>query len=264
MLEGVPDLTLVLLNEATQAWVELEYNRTVHSETREPPLARCLAGPDVGRPSPASDALRAAFTQERRAPSGAATAPSSSRAPLRGALALPPPRAADRALRALGPLHVHLLDRALGRVGSAASTRWTGPATPDGLRRPLTPLLPPRRRSRAQRRGHRAAPREADGPGPHERSAAGLLPKDDLTPATTTRSPHEQEAAHLYGLKWNPFAPDLPVEALLRHGQARQFLLARRAPRSARAASPPSPATPAPASRARCGSSPSGSPGCAT
>jgi type II secretory pathway predicted ATPase ExeA len=27
MLEGVPDLTLAQLNETTQAWVEMEYNR---------------------------------------------------------------------------------------------------------------------------------------------------------------------------------------------------------------------------------------------
>jgi transposase InsO family protein len=33
MLEGQLDLSLVLLNEATQAWVEMEYNREVHSET---------------------------------------------------------------------------------------------------------------------------------------------------------------------------------------------------------------------------------------
>ena len=32
MLEDVPDLTLNVLNEATQAWVEYEYNRGVHSE----------------------------------------------------------------------------------------------------------------------------------------------------------------------------------------------------------------------------------------
>lgn len=65
MLEGVAgELTLALLNEATQAWVELEYNREVHSEIHEPPLTRFLRGPDVGRPSPSSDALRAAFTTE--------------------------------------------------------------------------------------------------------------------------------------------------------------------------------------------------------
>ena len=62
MLEGVADLTLPVLNDATQAWVEMEYQRTVHSETRQSPLERCLAGPEVGRPSPDSHALRLAFT----------------------------------------------------------------------------------------------------------------------------------------------------------------------------------------------------------
>lgn len=61
MLEGCPDLTLHTLNDATQAWVELEYNRKIHDETGETPLERYLAGPDVGRPAPGSDALRLAF-----------------------------------------------------------------------------------------------------------------------------------------------------------------------------------------------------------
>jgi len=64
MLEGVADLTLAALNDATQAWVEMEYQRTIHSETRQSPLERCAAGPDVGRPSPSSNALRLAFTAE--------------------------------------------------------------------------------------------------------------------------------------------------------------------------------------------------------
>lgn len=66
MLEGHRELTLSLLNEATQAWVELEYNRERHSETGEAPLARFLAGPDVIRPSPSSDELRLAFMAEER------------------------------------------------------------------------------------------------------------------------------------------------------------------------------------------------------
>jgi transposase InsO family protein len=66
MLEGVHDLTLALLNEATQAWVELDYNRRVHSETGQTPLARWLAGPAVTRASPDSAALRLAFTQTDR------------------------------------------------------------------------------------------------------------------------------------------------------------------------------------------------------
>ena len=62
MLEGQRDLTLGLLNEATQAWVEMEYNREVHSETAQAPLARWLDGPTVGRESPTLDDLRLAFT----------------------------------------------------------------------------------------------------------------------------------------------------------------------------------------------------------
>jgi len=62
MLEGQRDLTLSLLNEATQAWVEMEYNREVHSETSTAPLARWLDGPTVGRESPTLDDCRLAFT----------------------------------------------------------------------------------------------------------------------------------------------------------------------------------------------------------
>jgi transposase InsO family protein len=61
MLEGVRDLSLALLNEATQAWVEREYNRKIHQETGQTPIARALAGPSVGRESPSSDTLRKAF-----------------------------------------------------------------------------------------------------------------------------------------------------------------------------------------------------------
>jgi putative transposase len=61
MLEGEPELTLELLNLATQAWVEEEYQRKLHSEIRESPLDRYLRGPSVGRPCPSSDALRRAF-----------------------------------------------------------------------------------------------------------------------------------------------------------------------------------------------------------
>jgi putative transposase len=66
MLEGVDDLTLAALNEATQAWVEYEYNRKIHSETGQAPIARFLAGPTVTRPSPDSAALRLAFTRTER------------------------------------------------------------------------------------------------------------------------------------------------------------------------------------------------------
>lgn len=64
MLEGVKDLTLDLLNEATQAWAELDYNRRVHDELGVSPLERFLGGKRVGRPCPSSDALRRAFRLE--------------------------------------------------------------------------------------------------------------------------------------------------------------------------------------------------------
>jgi transposase InsO family protein len=64
MLEGEQALTLELLNEATQAWVEQEYHRSVHSELAATPLARYLAGPSVARPCPEAAVLRDAFRIE--------------------------------------------------------------------------------------------------------------------------------------------------------------------------------------------------------
>jgi len=64
MLEGELELTLELLNRATQAWVEQEYQRHLHSETKQTPLERWLAGPSVARPCPSSDELRRAFRME--------------------------------------------------------------------------------------------------------------------------------------------------------------------------------------------------------
>ena len=62
MLEGERNLSLALLNKATQAWVEREYNVKVHSETKQSPLDRFCEGPNVGRECPSSEDLRDAFT----------------------------------------------------------------------------------------------------------------------------------------------------------------------------------------------------------
>ena len=64
MLEGESSLTLDALNQATQAWVEQEYHRTLHSEIDATPLDRYLAGPNVRRDCPASEVLTAAFRIE--------------------------------------------------------------------------------------------------------------------------------------------------------------------------------------------------------
>lgn len=65
MLEGEPELTLELLNRATQAWVEQEYNQSVHDETKQTPFDRAMQGPNVARVCPSSDELRRAFRTER-------------------------------------------------------------------------------------------------------------------------------------------------------------------------------------------------------
>jgi hypothetical protein len=60
MLDGV-ELTLDFLNEATQAWAEIEYNRAVHRELSVSPVERFSKAPDVLRPSPSSQTIREAF-----------------------------------------------------------------------------------------------------------------------------------------------------------------------------------------------------------
>jgi putative transposase len=64
MLEGEQALTLDMLNEATQAWVEQEYHRSQPSELKATPLARYLAGPSVARACPEAAVLRDAFRIE--------------------------------------------------------------------------------------------------------------------------------------------------------------------------------------------------------
>ena len=62
MLTGVEQLTLEFLNQTTQAWVEMEYNRTIHEEIKRTPLDRLLEGPDISRPCPDNQKITFAFT----------------------------------------------------------------------------------------------------------------------------------------------------------------------------------------------------------
>jgi putative transposase len=66
MLESEKHLTLELLNRATQAWVEQEYHRSIHSEIGTTPLDRYLNGKNVGRPSPDAETLKHAFRKQER------------------------------------------------------------------------------------------------------------------------------------------------------------------------------------------------------
>ena len=64
MLESETALTLDLLNQATQAWVEQEYHRSLHTEIGTTPLARFLAGPSVSRECPSANNIAMAFRTE--------------------------------------------------------------------------------------------------------------------------------------------------------------------------------------------------------
>ena len=144
MLEGETDLTLERLNAATQAWVELAYHRTVHRELGCAPLERYLAGPEVGRPSPSSEALRRAFRAEvartQRRSDGTVS--------LEGRRFEVPAR-----YRHLTRLHVRYARWDLGAVDLidphtqvilCALYPLDKTANADGRRRRLTPAAPPR------------------------------------------------------------------------------------------------------------------------
>jgi putative transposase len=62
MMGSSPDLTLEALNEATQAWVEMEYNRSLHSQLGTSPVQRFVNDKDAGRPAPPPEQLKLAFT----------------------------------------------------------------------------------------------------------------------------------------------------------------------------------------------------------
>jgi transposase InsO family protein len=62
MLSRVKPLTLVFLNQASQAWIEMEYNRSRHEEINQAPLQRFVKGPNVSRRSPDTEMIRFAFT----------------------------------------------------------------------------------------------------------------------------------------------------------------------------------------------------------
>ena len=54
----------MILNDVSQAWVEMEYNRQIHRETGESPIHRYAHDKDVGRPSPDPEPIKLAFQRE--------------------------------------------------------------------------------------------------------------------------------------------------------------------------------------------------------
>src|ERR1700689_1464472 len=195
MLEDVPDLTLAVLNEATQAWVEYEYNRKVHSEIGQAPITRFLAGPEVTRPCPDSDTLRLAFTRTdhrmQRKSDGTVV--------IEGRRFEIPNR--YRHLTRLEVRYagwdlglVHLVDERTGMVLTRLHPQ-DKTQNASGLRRTLSSIA-----------NESATPKPTDvEPG----TAPGLSAQ-----GRGRRDTVNKKMLALYGLKWNPFAPDVPVEAL--------------------------------------------------
>ena len=65
MLENVEPLTLDLLNRASQAWVELEYNRHHHREIGTSPIKRMISEESLSRPAPDPEVLNLAFCKQK-------------------------------------------------------------------------------------------------------------------------------------------------------------------------------------------------------
>jgi hypothetical protein len=160
MLESVADLTLEFLNEATQAWAEFGYHRTIHSETGETPLARWAAGPNVLRPSPDGAALRLTFARTERR-----TQRRSDGTVVIDAHRFEVPNAFRHLERVLVRYarwdlsQVHLVDEHSGQIG-ARLYPLDKAANANGIRRPLEPV----------------ATRGADGSGAHVTPATGIAP----------------------------------------------------------------------------------------
>jgi transposase InsO family protein len=140
MLESVADLTLEFLNEATQAWAEYGYNRTIHSEIGSSPLARWAAGPEVLRPSPDSTVLRLTFARtEQRAQrrSDGTVVIDARRFEVPNAF-----RHLDRVLVRYARWdlsQVHLVDEHSGQISARLYPLDKG-ANANGIRRPLEPV----------------------------------------------------------------------------------------------------------------------------
>ena len=62
MLGRVNPLTLAYLNDSSQAWAEMEYNKNKHRDIGMPPIKCMLEGKDVARPAPDDEHMRFAFT----------------------------------------------------------------------------------------------------------------------------------------------------------------------------------------------------------
>jgi len=208
MLEGVDVLTLAKLSQATQAWVEYDYNRQRHAEIDDTPLARCLAGPDVTRPCPDAAVLRLAFTRSERR----TLRKSDGTVTIEGSRFEVPNRYRHLAslevrFASWDLTQVHLVDQHTATVlCRLIPQNKTGNAS--SLRRNLQPVTTEPIATAPPARG--MAPLLARLI--ERQTATGLATR--LPPQGRRRGRVNQKLLALYGLKWNPFAPGVPADAL--------------------------------------------------
>ena len=216
MLDGVAELTLEFLNEATQAWVEIEYNRAVHRETSSSPVDRFAQAPDVLRSSPSSESLRDAFRLETKR----SQRQSDGTISLEGVRFEIPAR--YRHFREVTVRYarwnlgrVDLVDRRSGII-LAPIYPLDKTANADGRRASVEPDgidVPPEQRRVHRRRA--AAASEADPPRVFRHGHAAGVPAQDTTFPERRSLMNSKKLLALWGLKWNPFSPELPSEGLL-------------------------------------------------
>ena len=209
MLEGEPKLTLDLLNQASQAWVEQEYHRTVHSEIGMHPFGALSRRPQCPSGLPVSTAtLRPpSGSRSMRTPAACRWHDQSGRNTLRDPRRLSPPAAMLTVRYARWDLtHVDLVDPRSG----------DGPLPDQGARQDRPTPMGSVGASRRSRRTALVPPSTGIAPLLRQLladyAATGLppayLPSDDQEPSMNHR------LLALYGLKWNPFSTELPIEAL--------------------------------------------------
>ena len=215
MLDGVADLTLELLNTATQAWAEIEYNRAVHRETGSSPVDRFAKAPDVLRSSPSSEALRDAFRLETKR----SQRQSDGTISLEGVRFEIPAR--YRHFREVTVRYarwdlgrIDLVDEQSGTVLAPIYPLDTAP-TPMAAVPLSSPTAPPCRRGPAAHRRRTATPSEKHPPGVLGHGNAAGVPAQDTSFPERRTIMNSKKLLALWGLKWNPFSPELPSDGLL-------------------------------------------------
>ena len=214
LLRGDKDLKLAFVNQAAQAWVEQDYHRRIHSEIKTTPLMRMLNGPDVARPVPDSRFLQLAFTRRiRRTPrrSDATVVVDGVRYELPVRFAHLP----SVILRAPG------WDKSQMTLGRPEYRRSSGTPAASGQGQKRLGHAPYHQFRKNQLSNQTTIPCQ-----PCCGSGLPIMPLPDCLRLICQRrnsAMNNTDIRSLYGLKYNPFLPDVPPESLFKIPGSEQF-----------------------------------------